>query len=286
MDMTKSEFDSLRRHVRQICGIELADDKEYLIRQRFEPLAEKMGCSTFGEFLLLIDSDSQGKLRDEIIAAITTNETFFFRDDTTFEMFRKHILPSLAATAEERKNRSNSRKGSKITILSAGASTGQEAYSLAMMINDRYPFPSVDSVNADDYTILGGDISQRVLAKAISGEYTDAEADRGLNEPYRSLYFYREKGGWSAKDKIRRIVQFRRVNFVEPFTFLGGFDCIFCRNMLIYFDIETKIRILEQFHQMLAPEGFLVLGATENIYGLNDKFNSVHVAGSIVYVKV
>ena len=285
MHMTKTEFDRMRKHIRQLCGIELADDKEYLVQQRFEPLAQAHGCSTLGELSSLIDSDLQGRLRDEIIAAITTNETYFFRDDHPFDMFRQFILPTLAAQAEERKNRPNSRKGSKISILSAGASTGQEAYCLSMLINDRYPFPSLDSVTADDYTIIGGDISPKVLAKAVSGEYTDAEVSRGLNEPYRSQYFFRENEMWSAKDKIRRIVQFRRVNFVEPFTFLGGFDCIFCRNMLIYFDIETKIRILDQFHQMLAPEGFLVLGSTENIYGLNNRFGSKHVAGSIVYIK-
>jgi len=239
-----------------------------------------------GQFSAMIDSDSQGRLRDEIIAAITTNETYFFRDDHPFEMFQSLILPTLANLADERRTRPDARKGSKVAILSAGASTGQEAYCLSMLINERYPFPSSGSTSADDYTIVGGDISPRVLAKAISGEYSDAEVARGLVEPYRSRYFSREKTGYTANDKIRRIVQFRRVNFVEPFTFLGGFDCIFCRNMLIYFDIETKIRILEQFHQMLPPGGFLVIGATESLYGLHDRFESKHVCGSIVYIKI
>jgi chemotaxis protein methyltransferase CheR len=285
MEMTKQEFDSLRLHVRKMCGIELGDDKDYLVRQRFEPLLRANGYTSFTELINRIDDEMSGILREEIIASITTNETFFFRDDHPFEMFRQFIMPVLALLADERKNRPDARKGSKVSILSAGASTGQEAYTLSMIINDRYPFTLMDTVSSDDFTIIGGDISHRVLSKAISGEYTDAEIGRGLDEQYRSRYMTKSNGVWIVKDRVRRIVSFRRVNFAESFMFLGGFDCIFCRNMLIYFDLPTKMDIIEQFYQMLPSGGFLILGATENLYSLNDKFESKHVNSSIVYVK-
>lgn len=283
--MTNDDFNAMRRHVRRICGIELGDDKSYLIEQRFSPMAEARGFKSMAELVHLIEGDAGGNLRDEIIQAITTNETSFFRDEHPFEAFRAILLPELIAVAEERAHRAHVRKGAKVSILSAGASTGQEAYCLSMLINDRFPFASPGGINAEDFVIHGIDIDPQVLAKAMSGEYTDAEVARGLPDNYRDRYFLRKGRMWSVNDKVRELVEFRRVNLTEMFTFLGGFDCIFCRNILIYFDLPTKIRILEQFHQMLGPNGILVLGSTESLYGLNGQFESCHAMGSIFYRK-
>lgn len=285
MIMTNDDFNAMRRLIRRICGIDLGEDKSYLVEQRFSPMAEARGFKTMGELVALIESDVFGAFKDEIIQAITTNETYFFRDEHPFEVFRGVILPELVRLSEERSQRGHVRKGAKVSILSAGSSTGQEAYTLSMLINDRFPASSAEGVSAQDFVIHGCDIDPQVLAKAMSGRYTDAEVSRGLPVHYRDRYFVRKEKVWEVCDKVRALVEFRRVNLTETFTYLGGFDCIFCRNILIYFDVATKSRILEQFHQMLGPSGFLVVGATESLYGLNDQFESIHALGSIYYRK-
>ena len=285
MHMTSDDFNAMRRHVRRICGIDLGEDKGYLIEQRFGPMAEAHGLANFAKLVEKIDQDFGGQLRDEIIAAITTNETSFFRDEHPFQAFKSLILPGLVELAEERRNRSYVRKGAKVSILSAGASTGQEAYCLSMLIHDRFPFKNPDGIGSDDFVIMGADIDTKVLAKAMAAEYSDAEIARGLPANYRDRYFTRVGKNWSVNSNVRSLVEFRSVNLTEPFQFLGGFDCIFCRNILIYFEQQTKVRILEQFHQMLSPGGFLVLGSTESLYGLTSLFESRHTDGSIVYRK-
>ena len=283
--MSNDDFNAMRRHVRRICGIELGEDKSYLIEQRFSPMAEIRGFKSMAELVQLIEADFGGSLRDEIIQAITTNETSFFRDEHPFDAFKLLVLPELIELAEERRQRSFVRKGAKVSILSAGASTGQEAYCLSMLINDRFPFRNPDGINADDFVIMGGDIDSKVLAKAMSGEYSEAEISRGLPASYRDRYFTKKDKSWAVNANVRSLVEFRSVNFTQQFLHLGGFDCIFCRNILIYFDQPTKVSILEQFFQMLSPEGFLVLGSTESLYGTSELFKSYHVAGSIVYRK-
>ncbi len=286
MQMNLEEFNAMRRHVRRICGIDLGEDKAYLVEQRFATMAQVRGFTNMGQLVQLIEQDFAGRLREEITDAITTNETSFFRDDHPFQAFRNFILPDLTELVEERKGRSFIRKGAKVSILSAGASTGQEAYCLSMLIHDRFPFHNPDAINADDFVITGGDIDTKVLAKAMGAEYTNAEIARGLPDLYRDRYFTKTRNAWVVNPKVRSIVEFRSVNFTEPFVYLGGFDCIFCRNILIYFDQKSKIDILEQFFQILSPNGFLVLGATESLYGLTQLFQSNHVGESIVYRKI
>jgi chemotaxis protein methyltransferase CheR len=285
MELTQRDFDLLRAYIHKICGIALGDDKQYLVRQRLEPIAVEHGTRDFAEFARTVSCCADGPLRDRIIAAITTNETSFFRDGHPFALFRATILPTLRRAITERKTRPVGRKGAKAAILSAGASTGQEPYTLSIIINESIRHHPDNRITPADFTITAADVSSRALAQAVSGEYTSHELQRGLTDLQKSLYFDHTGDTWTVKNRIKQLVDFRKVNFIEPFTHLGGFDVIFCRNMLIYFDQSTRSRILEQFHHMLADTGFLVLGATENIYGLYDRFEPVRADGSTAYRK-
>ncbi len=285
LTITNDDYTLLTSYVHRVCGIHLGTDKQYLIEQRLSPIARAHGCASFSAFARLVSCCDDARLRDQIITAITTNETSFFRDEHPFRMFREELLPTLATLASERKKKPFVRKGAKVSILSAGASTGQEAYSLSMLINDYCRYNPRLEIAPEDFSIVAADISSRALAKAVAGEYTDLEIQRGLTEAQRLQFFTRGDSVWTVKEDVRRIVAFRKANFVESFERLGGFDGIFCRNMLIYFDDPTKKRILEQFHRMLSPRGFLVLGSTENTYGLVTLFESRHMQKSVVYYK-
>lgn len=286
MEMTKTDFRIICDYIRKACGIDLTDDKEYLVNQRLESVAKGQGCLNFMEFALLLRASQDPLVRDLVVAAITTNETSFFRDGHPFEMFRNTILPQLVSIARDRKNRPFDAKGAKISIWSAASSTGQEPYSLSIIINEYLSTHRDAGVSADDFVIVATDISSRVLAQALTGEYSNMEVNRGLTDSQKAVYFNREDDKWAIKEYLKSIVEFRRVNINEPFMHLGGFDVIFCRNMLIYFSIETRKRIFEQFHCMLTDKGALVLGSTENMYGVSDLFESHHVGESIYYSKI
>ena len=282
--LTEEEYKLLMKYIYSICGITLNEDKKYLIHQRLEPLAESMQCS-MSELVRKTSGASDFHLRDKIIVAITTNETFFFRDLHPFDAFRQFMLPRLSETVRQRKLRMPQRRGSKASIWSCACSTGQEPYSLSMILYEYIQFNKSQGLEFDDFSILATDISSRVLSKAMTGEYSDNEMSRGINSMYKTFYFDETNKQWSVKQFLRKIIEFRTVNLIESFSYLGSFDIIFCRNILIYFDDETKKRILEQFHSMLAPDGILLLGATENIYTLSDKFESRHVGETVLYLK-
>jgi len=296
MELSRQEFELLRDYIYSICGLVISDNKQYLIRQRLEPLALTAGCQNFSEFYQRVTESSlppqtKNRFQEQIINAITTNETSFFRDGHPFAAFREYILPKLDEVICERKLRPNSRKGPKVRLWSAGSSTGQEAYSLVMLIreyteeiNKKNQFPRTP-VSMDDFVILATDISTEMLARAMAGEYNDAEMKRGLNPQRVNAYFKKHKTRWIINSSIRSMVEFRQINLIRPLTMLGGFDVIFCRNVLIYFDIETKARIIEQFSAMLSDKGFLVLGSTENVYGITDKFDSVRHGETLFYQK-
>jgi chemotaxis protein methyltransferase CheR len=296
MELSRHEFDLLRDYIYKICGLVIADNKQYLIRQRLEPLALTIGCHNFSEFYRKITENSlppqaKNRFQEQIINAITTNETSFFRDGHPFSAFKEYILPNLNELVCDRKRRLQSRKGPKVRLWSAGSSTGQEAYSLVMLIKeyaeetDKKNQLSRIPSSMEDFVILATDISTEMLARAMAGEYNDTEMKRGLNPERVNAYFKKHGNRWIVSSAIRSMVEFRQINLIRPFTMLGGFDVIFCRNVLIYFDIETKSRIIEQFSAMLSDKGFLVLGATENVYGITDRFDSVHHGETLFYQK-
>jgi len=285
MELLPSDFELIRSYIHKICGIYLTAEKEYLVKQRLEPIVTAQGCTSFSEFARILSACQDEYLRDKIIAAITTNETSFFRDIHPYRVFEKHILPALYEKVIERKARPVERRGPKISILSAGSSTGQEPYSLAMLIYDNLQFAGKNNVTPDDFSIVATDVSSRALAKAVAGEYNDIEIARGLTDLQKAVHFHNEQGLWIIKDYLKKMVDFRKVNFIESIEHLGGFDIIFCRNVMIYFDNDMKTNMLQQFYHLLTDDGYLVLGSTENIYGQSDFFESKHVDNSILYVK-
>jgi chemotaxis protein methyltransferase CheR len=284
LQLSQQDFEDLRGYIHKLCGLYLHEDKKYLVLQRLEDLVVDCGCADFREFARTLAHSPTHELHERIIAAITTNETSFFRDAHPFQSFQTHVLPKLAAKIKAHKQQGEAR-GPVVRIWSAGASTGQEPYSLAMLVHEYARANHYFGVTAQDFSILATDISSRVLDRARSGLFNDVEVGRGLSPERRERYFTREGSQWRLSEELRRLVEFQRMNLVEPFSMFCRFDVIFCRNVLIYFDEATKRQIIDGFHRKLNPLGYLVLGSAENLYALTDKFQSVMVGESILYQK-
>jgi len=283
--LTREDSALLRGYINSSCGIHLGTEKEYLVIQRLKGLLEMYDCKDFHAFSYFVKHNKDNlRLRDSVISAICTNETSFFRDGHPFEFFRMEILPCLCDLIRKRKSTRVQRKGAKVSILSGGASTGQEPYSLAMLINDALEREYTD-IEPIDFSIMATDISSKVLARAMDGIYYNAEVQRGLNQYHLEKHFEKIGNQWYINESIKKLVEFHKVNFIEHFMYLGGFDIIFCRNVLIYFEDEVKRRILDQFYELLHPDGYLILGSTENLFSVTDKFKSIRAHGSTAFVK-
>jgi len=283
VEPSDEEFQKMKEFIHGSCGIALGADKRYLITQRCAPLLKASGSKSFAEFHQKLLSDS-GQLKERLVEAITTNETSFFRDSHPFEAFRDNIFSGLAARIRSAREKSVCEH--KARIWCAASSTGQEPYSFAMLICEKLESGAHPDLRFQDFQIVATDISGEVLAKAAKGEYSQTEVSRGLPDGFKSRYFRQHGNDWRLVDPVKRMVDFRQMNLVKPFTSFGSFDMIACRNVLIYFDEKTKSRILEQFHEMLIPGGVLLLGAMENTYCLCAKFHSKRVGKTIVYEKL
>lgn len=278
MDLSDQEFFLFRDFIRRTAGISIRDNKKYLISQRLEPLAHENGCQSFGQLYQRMKYDASGQLKDEIITAVTTNETSFFRDTHPFLTFKCHILPLLAGRGASRNNR-------LIKIWSAGASTGQEPYSIAILIREFIENSVRPGISCNHFQILATDISSAIIARAQAGVYDESQIRRGLLAGHIDNYFQKDGLFWTIRDDIRSMVRFQQLNLTESFKLIGAFNVIFCRNVLIYFDDATKIRIVDQFYDILSDNGFLILGSTESLYGVSEKFESICYNQTIVYQK-
>ena len=286
IEMTDQDFLTLKAYIQKVCGIALGEEKKYLVQQRLEELAISNGARSFSEFCAKLYKEESFMLRDQVIAEITTTETFFFRDSYPFETFKDTLLPALGDTIRRRRfPTAGESRPSKVRIWSAAASTGQEPYSIAMLtyeyaINHRHK-----GIDPSFFEILATDISPKVLGKAVAGEYTEMEISRGLSKDYVEKFFEKKGDLYAVKPFIQNMIQFRRLNLTEHFTTLGSFDVIFCRNVLIYFDNETKKKILDQFARMLTDDGILLLGASETVSGLTDVFDRKVSGKTVMYSK-
>ncbi len=284
MELSDQEFELLREYIHNICGLTIPDNKAYLIQQRLEPLVKASGCRSFCEFHEKIRQSCSQVLNEQIISAITTNETSFFRDGHPFTAFKEYILPKLVRIMQQKK--ASLKPGTmKARLWSAAASTGQEPYSIAMLIYEYISDNKHPGISCKDFEILATDISSKAISKAISGEYTELEIKRGLSSEIMAKYFTKAGVNQIIKSSIQNMVEFRQINLTRSFTVLGGFDVIFCRNVLIYFDKDTVSRIIDQFHNLLSDDGFLILGATENLYAVTDKFDSLRYGDTIIFKK-
>ncbi len=287
MDLSPQDFDTLRDYIRQVSGIAFRPEKVYLIQQRLEPLVRSTGCRDFSELCHKLVHEDSAQLRNDVILSITTNETSFFRDGHPFEAFRTTILPELAALIQRRKATfPGGGSATKAHILSTGASTGQEPYSLAMLVHEYVEAQGPATVRSGDFNILATDISKKVLKAAMAAEYTKTQLDRGLSEQRQTAYFTPSGNRWRLIDAIRNRVRWHQLNIIEPYAIFGiKCDVIFCRNMMIYFDDATKRRVFDTLFRLLSDDGYLFLGAMENTYMLTDKFESVRIGETLLYRK-
>ncbi|MFC5066483.1 CheR family methyltransferase [Flaviflagellibacter deserti] len=259
--MTPTEVDILNRFLKERSGLVLVGDKSYLIESRLVPVAKKHGLSTLSELINKVRLGGMQLLEQDVVEAMTTNETFFFRDKLPFDLFTETMLPHM------QKARAMNRR---VRIWCAACSTGQEPYSLAMILSEQAArFPGWN------FEIIATDISSEVLEKAKAGRFTQFEVQRGLPIQFLLKYFEQKGEYWHIAPEIRQKVTFRPINLLRDFSPLGPFDIVFCRNVLIYFDETTKTDILNRMATCTAPDGFLVLGAAETVVGLCDRFKAV-----------
>ena len=284
MEVSPQEFRDVQTLVRSLCGLVLTDDKTYLVQTRLESVVQSHGCRTFAEYLGRLQQTHARLMRDELVEALTTGETSFNRDTHPFEEFRRRILPALADIVCRRREEGNLAPVAR--IWSAGCSTGQEPYSLVMAICNYVAANPALALRPEHFPILATDVSMRSLNTAKEGCYSDRDLDRGLPSELRSRYFTQRGDCWTAKDELRRLIEFRRLNFMDRVSNLGPFEVIFCRNVMIYFDTPTRQRLCDQFYQLLAPGGLLILGSAESLYGLNTLFLSEQIGGTTGYRKI
>jgi chemotaxis protein methyltransferase CheR len=260
--LTPQDFDYLRSLLKERSGLVLSADKQYLAESRLLPVARRNGLNGLNELVEKLKSRAADPIAISVVEAMTTNETFFFRDKIPFEYFRKVIVPALIETHHRRH---------RIRIWCTAASTGQEPYSLAMVLCEL-----ADKLKGWRLDILATDISNDVLDKAKAGLYSQFEVQRGL--PIHELVKYFTQNGevWQISPELRSMVTFRQMNLLHDFSHLGFFDLVFCRNVLIYFDQKTKAGVLERLAGVIEPTGYLVLGAAETVVGLTDAFKPHH----------
>jgi chemotaxis protein methyltransferase CheR len=270
--ITRDEMPVWSRYIKEITGIHLDDSKGYLVETRLGSLLSETGASTFSELFYKVQSDSSSKLRGKIIEAITTNETSFFRDTSPFELLRHKLIPDLV----DRRNRNGLRI--PIRIWSAACSTGQEAYSTAILLKE-----VLGDLTRYDIRILGTDISNKVVAQASYGEYNRIEMERGLPPETLSRHFIVSADRWKVRDEIRAMATFRTMNLLEPFTFPSLFDIIFCRNVAIYFTEVDKSRLFRNLARCMAKDGCLIIGSTESISGLCPELEPKRYLRSVFY---
>lgn len=257
--MTPEEFQFLSDLVRKRSGLVLSSDKTYLLESRLTPIARKAELGGITELVQALRAGANQALASDVTEAMTTNESFFFRDKTPFDLFKDSILPHMLANRPQH----------KVRIWSAAASTGQEIYSLAMLIDD------CAAARGWTFDLLGTDLSREVLERAREGMYTQFEVQRGLPIQLLMKYFKQVGESWQIDAKIRGMATFKENNLLEPLNALGKFDIIYCRNVLIYFDQPTKKMVLERMAEMLPEDGCLLLGAAETVVGITDAFKPV-----------
>jgi chemotaxis protein methyltransferase CheR len=255
--VTPPDYEYLRKFLKDHSGLDLSADKHYLIESRLLPLARKSSLGGIGDLVQKLRGGSPAFVT-QVVEAMTTNETFFFRDKVPFDHFRETIMPELLQARANRKS---------IRIWCAAGSTGQEPYSLAMCLKEMGA-----AVAGWRLEIISTDLSQEVLEKSKAGIYSQFEVQRGL--PIQMLVKYFKQTGelWQINADVRAMVQHRQLNLLHDFSQLGVFDVIFCRNVLIYFDQDTKVNIFSRLARATESDGFLVLGAAETVVGLSDAF--------------
>ena len=269
MSLTTADFDYIRDVVRRHSAIVLEPGKEYLVESRLVPLARSEGEASIATLVSKMRADRTGQVMSRVVDAMTTNETSFFRDNHPFEAMQRHVLPALvAARSAER----------RLSIWCGASSSGQEPYSLTMLLKD-----ALTTHPGWSASLLATDISQQMLDRTKAGVYSQLEVNRGL--PITMLVKHFDKSGtqWQVKPELRAMVQTRLLNLATPFPVLPKFDVVFLRNVLIYFDVTTKHAVLANIKRVLRPGGFLVLGGAESTLTIDPAFQRAELGRAVAF---
>jgi chemotaxis protein methyltransferase CheR len=258
MPICSAEFDYIRNLVLERSAVVLEPGKEYLVESRLAPLALQEGFSSLPHLIARLRANSFGPLHRKVVEAMATNETLFFRDARPFEVLKASILPQLLRARKAER---------ELNVWCSACSTGQEPYSVAMLLREHFP-----TVLGWKLRIVASDISRDALDRARNGCYSQLEVNRGLPASLLVKYCSKTEQGWQLSHQVRRMVEFMELNLVEPWPGLPFMDLIFMRNVLIYFGIETKKSILAKVRRLLWPDGLLLLGGSESTIYLDDAF--------------
>jgi chemotaxis protein methyltransferase CheR len=270
--LTPADQRTLSQYVSSISGIHLDDTKGYLIENRLSRLALDLGCANFGDLARKAQADGAGRVKGKIIDAITTGETLFFRDMAPFDLLRHKLLPELF----DHLTRTNQRR--PVRIWSAASSTGQEAYSIAILWRELLgPAPRLE------LRLVGTDISDQAVARATSGTYSAHEVTRGMSEPMLAKYLVRQGDQYQVRPDIRQMATFRTFNLLNDFAGLGRFDIIFCRNVAIYFPDAVKTSLFTRLGRQLETGGSLIIGAMESLASVCPQFISKRHLRAVYY---
>ncbi len=275
--VSNEEFTLMREYIEKQCGIALGDEKAYLIETRLTKLMVKSGCEDFGEFYRLVKSNKQPQLRDQIVDAMTTNETLWFRDSHPFTILREKLLPAFADEIRAGKRQ-------RVRIWSAASSTGQEAYSIAMTVHE---FAKTQSTLKPEHVeIVGTDISPSALFVATTGRYDQIAVSRGLPDDLRGRYFKQDGRTWILDDAVKKLAKFQRFNLQNPPAPLGKFDVVFLRYVAIYFSDDFKKKVFSNVASILSPPGYFIIGAVESLRGYSDAFENLSHASGTYYKRI
>lgn len=252
-------------------AIALTDEKLYLVQFRLTPLARRNGFNQLEDFVRFVNHSQNPILHQQVIEAMTTHETFFFRDEAFFETLRQRVLPELLARPNHNQ---------QLNMWCGACSSGQEPYSVLMLLKEHFP-----QVLNSSFKFMATDISSQMIDRSKSATYSEVEISRGLNERHLNTYFEKHKYAWKVKDDITGIPQFSILNLIHDWPHMPPMDIIFLRNVLIYFDAETKSRILERVSKILKPGGYLFLGTAESTLNLSPHFER-HSVGKTEYSRL
>lgn len=274
LKITPDEIKLITKYIYEISGIALDESKKYLLETRLNGIAEEQGCANYQDFYKKAKADASKGIERKIIDAISTNETLFFRDTGPFELLQHKIIPELI---DARTNKSSFSK-TNLKIWSAASSTGQELYSVAIVLQELLKDMTKYSVK-----LVGTDISDAAVAQASSGKYNKFEIERGLARDKLNKYFTPMGQMWKVSDQLRAMVNFRKFNLMTPFVGLGKFDVVLCRNVAIYFTLEDRKKLFNKIADVLEPDGYLIIGSTESLTGVCPRFIPKRHLRSIFY---
>jgi chemotaxis protein methyltransferase CheR len=266
------ERQTVAQYIHSICAITLDQTKDYLIESRLNAVMTHSGCSSFSELVNRCKADSSGALKRSIIDEITTNETLFFRDTSPFDLLRFKIVPEIID------RRARSAGVVPIRIWSAACSTGQELYSIAIILKELLGDLSRYSIR-----LVGTDISDQAVSRASEGAFSQLEVERGLTAAIREKCFTPHPRGWKIRDELRGMVSFRKLNLMDDFSSLGKFDVVFCRNVAIYFNERDRASLFTRIGQRLENDGSLLIGSMESLSNLCPQFESKRHLRSVFY---